>query len=176
MSASVRSGRSVFVPLDDTEHHIAAEVGVMRRLQIIRRGLGFGHGNYELGAWDRHLVGAIAELAFAKYLGVYWGGGGIEWWAGDVRSIEVRATTYATGHLIAYESDPDDRVIVLGIVETNGVSFVGGTTGAHAKRVEFSPPPGKQRPNTVAVYWVPQDALRIPIGRIRALALAKGIT
>lgn len=150
------------VTLDDCELHLAATVGCWRRIRVIREALGRGHGEATMGAWDRHLIGALAELAFAKLLGVYWGGASQDFGKdGDVAGLELRATTHARGHLVVYADDPDDRVLVLAIVEPSVVRFPGLIVAEAAKLACFDPPANKLRgePRAVRTWWVPQDHL-----------------
>jgi hypothetical protein len=148
------------VQLEECELQMALSVGCWRRLRVLRERLGSGHGEKEHGAWDRHLVGAIAELAVAKLLNRYWGGAPADFGkAGDVAGYEVRATTHEHGHLVVYLSDPQDRPLVLVVVGARAARVVGYLPAGTGREDRYLAPAAKLRPGSPMQWWVPQAAL-----------------
>lgn len=134
----------------------AATVGVLRRINGLKHRLPEVYGSPNGAAWDADVVGALAEMAVAKFLGVYWEGalhpqGRDE---GDAGAFQVRATTIPAGALILHERDADDARFHLVIVNGATCTLAGWTTGAEGKRPEFwfakAPRPA---------FFVPQEAL-----------------
>lgn len=109
--------------------------------------------------WERILLdveAAGAEVAVAKYLGVYWAptfGSNVV----DINpNIDVKFTKHLTGRLLVYpEADPDRRyVLVTGAMPTYNI--IGWIDGHDAKVDEFLDQPDRRRP---PLYCVPQERL-----------------
>lgn len=77
--------------LTAAEMLVAGQVGLMREVSARRKGSvpDFGFRN-ENEAWGHHIIGAMAEMAFAKAMGLYWGAGVDTYRVGDVGDVEVR--------------------------------------------------------------------------------------
>lgn len=101
-------------------------------------------------------MGAVGELAFAKYREIPWDES-VDTYHGtpDVGGVEVRATTYEDGHLVIRDNDADDRIFVLVTGSAPEVEIRGWIRGADAKRDEFLRDPHGYR----QAWFVPQDAL-----------------
>ena len=150
----------MIIDLDTSETWLAAQVGAWRQLRVLRDGLGRGHGEAGRESWDRHITGAIAELAVAKMLGVFWSGKAQDFGRnGDVEQFEIRSTIHERGCLIVYPEDPDSRVMLLVIVRRQSYRIAGSIVASHAKRPEFAPPQAKLRPGSPPQFWVPQNRL-----------------
>lgn len=99
------------------ELYIAADHGVVRRMQALAGSAGDRNGAPGDGPWQNDIDSAIAELCVAKALNRYpLGAAGIG--LGDVGGIvEVRSTKYAAGHLIIrprdLEEHPDSPMILV---------------------------------------------------------------
>jgi len=53
---------------------VAAVAGSYRRIRSISRGKKDRHGHSGRDVWSMDIEGALAEMALAKHLGVYWSG------------------------------------------------------------------------------------------------------
>jgi hypothetical protein len=143
------------VELTFAEIQMATVIGVQRQIEDIKWE---NHGNYgakkEL-AWQRHIEGALAECALAKFLDVYWSKG--KWDIPDVGNVDVRVTHLPHGKLILHKEDKDDRKYYL-LIGLNGIYEIKGyILGKDGKRPEFYYDPTKEnRP----AYFVPQDFLQ----------------
>jgi len=94
------------VLLDECELEIASQVAAFRCKRVLKKGLGRGHGQKGIGFEDRHLPGAMGEIALAKHLRLYWGGSMNDFGVfGDVGAYEVRGSWHQNAHLCVYESD-----------------------------------------------------------------------
>lgn len=115
--------------------------------------------------WDNNWLGAIAECAFAKHLGVYWDFSIRNFSADDVAGIQVRATRrWKHPVLRIHERDTDNVTCVLGQLQWDGarprIVFLGWYETSEAKRRY----PLEMRRNIWA-HFVPQEALR-PMGEL----------
>lgn len=108
---------------------------------------------------QRHCVGAAAELAVAKFRGVYWDGSvGTYHAVTDVPGCDVRSTPDPNGSLILRDDDPADRWYCLVITAPPSFRLVGFIRGEDGRRDEWLRNPHGQR----ASWFVPQAAL-LPI-------------
>lgn len=105
---------------------------------------------------EEETVGAVGELAFAKYLGIAWDESVDTYHhVPDVGGVEVRATARDDGHLVVRNNDADDRIFVLVTGNAPEVEIRGWIRGADAKRDEFLRDPHGYR----QAWFVPQAAL-----------------
>lgn len=153
------------MPLSDCERAMAETAGVWRAERVFRERLGAGHGEASRdfqAVRERHVLGVLGELAVSKALGRYFDPSPEDFgrW-GDVGGLEVRTTGRRDGHLIAFPSDPDDRTLVLAIVEPEGSARIAGRILAKdARRVEYRELAYKHcRPSSPPQWWVPQFCL-----------------
>lgn len=147
--------RPSLVVLDDCEMAMARACGAWRLGRVRREGLGES-GNKGM---HRDLPGAVAEMAVAKWAGVYWGGGSDIFAGADVAGFQVRSTTHRTGHLIIFDSERDEVQLLLVLVDQNRCTIVGTITAAEGRRVGH-PPGDKARPGSPPQVWVPQVFLQ----------------
>lgn len=105
---------------------------------------------------EEETVGAVGELAFAKYREIPWDGS-VDTFHNvpDVAGVEVRATAYEDGHLVIRDNDADDRIFVLVTGSAPEVEIRGWIRGIDAKRDEFLRDPHGYR----QAWFVPQGAL-----------------
>jgi len=145
------------IRLSYKEMLIGAQIGIMRRVQSMKRGYTHAHGRPDNDDWQRDIEGALGEMALAKYLNLYWVGG--EVCAVDVGDFEVRTTVRPNGRLILHPKDDDTRYFWL-VTGINGVYEIKGhILASEGKRDEYwSDPTGRQR----HAYFVPQSALVNP--------------
>lgn len=85
---------------------IAVWVGAMRNIASLRQGLRHSHGYDGSDGWSIHIEGAAAEMAVAKFLGLYWEGGVNTFKQGDVGDLQVRWTDKESGRLLIRPRDP----------------------------------------------------------------------
>ena len=82
------------------------------------------------------LLGALCELAFAKFMNYYPGFTVGTYKANDVADFQVRGTRYLNGRLIVRENDKNTDKFVLVIDKQNGEFLIAGwLSGAEAKRI-----------------------------------------
>lgn len=98
---------------------LAATVGVRRRVkaQSVKRREVHGDAHYR-PPWDLDIEGALAEMAFAKFMGAYWAGQtDPDKGSGDVMeggiAHHVRSTDREEGALILHPTDSDEGIFVL---------------------------------------------------------------
>lgn len=100
-------------------------------------------------SWDSHMVGALGEIAFAKYLGVEWSchlgdiGG-----APDVKGYEVRAIP-STGKWVYLKAKKNDRpttrcVLVLLLHHNTAALVVGWMTAKEIREQGTYRDPGRR--------------------------------
>ena len=97
---------------------MAANVGVIRHLQFIKRNARPMYGLDVPTDWKLQIEGAMSEYALAKYLNVHWEGVGFPD-ADDVGNEDVRVTPHENGCLILHDRDKDDKKYWL-LVGQNG--------------------------------------------------------
>jgi hypothetical protein len=143
------------IKLTDSEVEMAAQVGLRRQLEALRKGLPDKHG-YEGDGWGIHIEGALGELALAKFLGVYWDGSVNTFKTkGDLGETEVRTRSRSDYDLIVREDDREDAVYVLVVGKAPAYRVVGWMLGKEAKQDRWVRTYGGRTP----AYFVPQAAL-----------------
>jgi hypothetical protein len=147
----------MLVQLTWGELHMAAQIGVLRQLEAIRKGLPDRHGFDGDTGWTIHIEGAAGELAVAKVLNMYWGGTVNTFKTeADVGSkIEVRTRSKDNYDLLVRNNDPDDSIFILVTGKAPKYNVIGWITGKDAKKEEWKQDYGG-RPTA---YFVPQNAL-----------------
>jgi len=152
-----REASDVTVRLTPAEMMIGASVGVMRRLKAIQLGQRGQHGREDGGEWQADIESALAEMALAKHLGVYWApscGGPLD--TRDVGGREVRHTERDDGCLLIRDCDSDDAPFYL-VTGRMGVYEIRGhlERGADGKQESYRRAPNGRAP----AYFVPQRDL-----------------
>ncbi len=137
------------------ELHLAAQIGSLRQIESVSKGLKDKHG-FTGSGWDVHIEGAAGEIAAARALGMYWGGTVNTFKSiGDVGKLEIRTASGSNSSLIVREGDSDNAVFVL-VTGTSPVYNVAGwMLGKDAKKPEWSRSPNGRPP----AYFVPQFSL-----------------
>lgn len=140
----------------------AAHAGVSRNVSALRDNRQVENGRTD-SVWDRHILGAIGELAVAKALNRYWSPavGRLDTETGDIEAagVHVKATTLPNGSLIVRPHDPDDLPYVLVVLELPFVRIVGWMLGADAKSGRYWRDVDRARGIHRAAHFVPQDDL-----------------
>ena len=144
---------SIIVPLTPSEVLLAANVGVTRRVSSLKRKLPITAQWDHL--WEGDIVGAIAEYAFCKGMGLFWNMsvnlGKVE----DAAGYHIRSTSHPKGHLLIRKYDLDGRYA---LVTVHGMTctIVGYIHTSDAKNERYY----KENENTDnGTYWVPQSDL-----------------
>lgn len=145
------------ITLTAHEMLLASDVGRMRQISSLRRGLADAHGYSGDDGWTAHIEGACGELVVAKLLGLYWDGSVNTFQrGGDVADLQVRTRSKHYYELIVRPNDKDDArfILVTGIAPVYRVR--GWILGRDAKRPEWSQTHGG-RP---AAFFVPHGSLQ----------------
>lgn len=155
----------MIVRLTGDEGMAAVSVGAMQLMRAINRGLvgtrKGDHGGMSYRGmherWANSILGALAEYAACKGLGIHWGSGFDGIHGDDGRGLQFRATHHDPAHLIVNEADTvkwPDSWFVLIIGHWPEFRIVGGILGRDAKREKWFR--ADARP---AAYWVPMSEL-----------------
>lgn len=148
------TGQSQNVVLEWYEMLQATEIGRMRKMHSLSKGLSNNHGFNEIG-WNEDIEGACAEQSVAKALGLYWDGGIDTFKAGDVGPYQVRWTKSHSNSLIIRKPDNDQAVYILVTGLCPSYILQGWLRGHEAQRDEWLRDPNKR----VANWFVPISAL-----------------
>lgn len=134
--------------------------GLFRTVFNIRHGVAHKYGGERGSVWDTGIVGALGEIAVAKYLGRYWEGMGAlgDYAALDVRGVNVRCCALDHGHLLLHPADRNECpfVFVTSPAETPArFTLRGWILGRDGKRDQYWRDPAGGRP----AFFVPPTAL-----------------
>lgn len=124
------------VELSPEEFLMGANAAVYRRIRSTFQGKKdrFGHDGRDV--WSMEIEGALAEMAVAKWQGVYWSGQEGQN-ARDVLGYEVRQTSYDNGHLLLHPDDPDDARYILITGQLGSYVIRGWIDGRDGKQQKF---------------------------------------
>lgn len=140
----------------------AGQAANFRMTEVIFKGMGETHGSQKHDDFQRHMNGALGEIAVAKFLNVYWKGKGdcfgIDIGGGDREPHEVRATQRDDGCLILHPNDRDNCTFWLVTGMRNVWTIQGWLVAVNGKQDRYWRDPGTGRP----AYFVPQDRLEDP--------------
>jgi hypothetical protein len=132
------------VKLSWYEAAIGSYVGMLRQLASLKRGLQQCAG-HEGASWNVHLEGASGEMAVAKHLNVYWGGGINTFKDDDLPGLQIRLRTRHDHDLILRKQDSERAIWVL-ITGTSPDFWIRGWIYGHeAKKPEWLQKYGKDR-------------------------------
>ena len=115
---------------------MAANVGVIRHLQFIKRNARPMYGLDVPTDWKLQIEGAMSEYALAKYLNVHWEGVGFPD-ADDVGNEDVRVTPHENGCLILHDRDKDDKKYWLLIGQNGEYEIKGYIFGRDGKQKKY---------------------------------------
>jgi hypothetical protein len=155
------------VKLKRSEFLHAAKIGVTRQVENKINGRENLHGAGRGDEWRHHILGAVGEMAVAKYLGVYWNGNLGNLGAADVGSLEVRSRSETWHDLILHkpeEGDSPDALFINSIVSEDlfpSVRLDGWIRAEHGQKDKYWSDPAGGRP----AYFVPSGDLH-PMGEI----------
>jgi hypothetical protein len=148
------------VKLSETEVRWATEVGARRHREAVEQGRKDAHGLTDKGE-ERHILGALGELAVAKALDRYWSGHVNRFKGPDLSErMQVRCRSEEWHDLIVRQDDADDHGFVL--VTGRAPNFVvhGWIIGRDAKRFPLQAYGGRE-----PAHFVPSSALH-PIAEL----------
>jgi len=132
---------SISVELKSYELAQACQTGYMRHIKAIEAGYDQDRGiEREANHWQRHIEGACGEIAVAKAMKVYWGGGISTFDAhGDIDGTgwEVRTRSKHGHDLILRHGDKDDRKYILVTGTAPKYEVHGWILGADAKQQKY---------------------------------------
>ena len=145
----------------------AALIATRRRLENVRiHNRTDAHGFDPQHAWHAEIEGVMAEMALAKFLGVYYAGKG-EFRGADVApNHQVKQTTYSAGRLcLNFGNVEDDHKYWLLVGRDGDYEIKGWIWGRDAQRDEWKDDPllrakGRSR----EAWFVPSSALNPPLG------------
>lgn len=144
------------VSLEWFEISRAALVGVSRNVEALRKGYQQRlKGKDE--SWERHVLGALGECAFAKATNRYWSGSVNTFKAADIGgNIQIRTRSQHSYDLIVRDDDHDEDVFVLVTGGPQEFTIHGWMQAADAKKPRFKSNYGGYG----EAFFVPQSALR----------------
>lgn len=147
------------IRLKPSEIHHAANVGVLRMLNVIARERNDPHGGGIKNEWQRHITGALGEYVISKHTGVFWNPNvGTINHAADVGLDDVRLTTNPGFGLKVQKSDPDDRKC-WSVYMNRDLFVVRGWAFYHeGKKAEY----WAKITSTYSSYVIPVDKLHAP--------------
>lgn len=144
------------IDLTHIELLVAAQVGAIRRVASIKRDL-LNQKQSKKSQWEIDVDGAAAEMAVAKYLGVYWVPTVNAGKAADVNGFQVRSTTRENGSLIIRENDVKNEKYILVISQAQTFTVVGWIWCHDGKQERFWK---LKDENGLPAWWVPQSELQ----------------
>lgn len=167
-ACSLLEEKGVKIRLTRYEMELGAIAGIHRKIEAVigqysERRYGAKPQN---GFWDVEIEAVGAELATAKYLGIYWSGTVNTFQLPDVgTNYQVRHTHRVDGRLIVRCNDSDKAVFILVTGKMPDYCIKGWMLGVEAKNDKwlFTPSDstnmayGTQRQ---AAYFVPQEQLK----------------
>lgn len=122
--------KEVVIQMTDAELFLAATLGNMRRLKSKKLN---DKKHSKDTDWGIDTIGAIAEMAVAKHLGVYWEPTVNTFKRPDVAGLQVRSSHLVDACLIVRRNDSDRDRFVLVIVCDNECRIAGWCPGDFAK-------------------------------------------
>jgi hypothetical protein len=143
------------VRLSGDEMYQGAIVGLRRQLRAVVKGSKPRFPErYPGELFAYHIIGAMAEVAVAKYLGVYWSAHTGKFSCGDVGEFEVRWSMRSD-----LKVRPRDSGIIVSVTgQPPEFKVVGWISADRARRLVGLTSPAKGKP----AYFVPHEMLEPP--------------
>lgn len=154
---------------NDLQWETILRVAEHRHDFVKEQNLGPGHGSTSRTTEEEflsHLIGACGECAIAIDANLEWPNPDEDFGrTGDFYrdNVEARATTHPSGHLIKFDSDPEDRLYGLAIVDPTAGTFrvAGYIHGTKIPILGFRPEPHQiHQTNSKPQRWVHQMYLK----------------
>ena len=161
----MRGAGQNLVTLDPAEAMRAAQIGAGRVLRHRREGDEhlYGEKRDAYRDWGRDIEAVGAEMAFAKWLGVYYHPTTKPDDGTDVAGVQVRSTPASGGHLLLHKKDTGPCVLLVGQIPEFTVA---GWVDADEAKTESRWRDTNGRP----CYWVEQPQL-LGLGALREWAI-----
>jgi len=134
---------------------IAAQAGLMRRIENIKKGNVSVKSPYN-NKWQTDIEGALAEFALAKATNSFWYGKGNPRDPDVYPTEECRHSEEHNNRLILHKTDHDDRRYWLVTGRDGNYKVHGYIYGRDGKKPEYWSDPTKQN---YPAYFIPQDKL-----------------
>lgn len=112
------------IVLDGAEMMLAANAGIMRHIENIKKGVKPSYGAGNQNDWQLDIEGAMGEFVLAKYLGVFWHGKG-KMRGDDAGIYQVRTSQRDDADLILHPKDEDEKIYWL-VTGVNGIYQIRG--------------------------------------------------
>jgi len=134
----------------------AGQVGVCRQVQNLKRKCKTTYGADSVrSAWQYHVDGALGELAFSKWKGMFYDGAIGDYSAKDVGQYQIRTTTWPKGKLLLHDRDLDDDIFVLALAHDCPTIYLAGWIPCSEGKIKQYWEEKTGRP----AYFVPQESL-----------------
>jgi hypothetical protein len=147
------------IELTSSEIMMAAQAGIMRQVENIKKNAKPYYGASSALDWQLHIEGCLGEFALSKFLNVWWGGKGGKR-NPDVDIYDVRTTSSHNNRLILHPNDPDERIFWL-LTGCNGTYKIQGwIKGIDGKKAKYWIDPKTNRP----AFFIPSTDLNDPMG------------
>ena len=143
------------IVLSPSEMYLATTVACMRMIEDIFANRSDRYGADKKNGFQLHIMGAIGELAVAKFLGVFWNGNLGNLKAPDVGFVQVRSRSEQWHSLILHPADSDDDLFYLVTVQDYVCDVVGYIRGRDGKHPSHWDDPARGRP----AFFVKQEYL-----------------
>ena len=134
---------------------MAATIGMERQLSSIKRGLKNKHGYNGDDSWGIHISGALAEIAAAKALNMFFRGDVDTFKNPDVGEFQVRYTKTDPPVLIVRSGDADNEKFICVTGEAPSFKVHGWMTAGEGKQKQWKRAPYGRPP----AYFIPIDKL-----------------
>ena len=144
----------IVVTLTKAEAMRAVMIGGARHLRRLDTPDRYDRPDDPISAWGEDIESVAGEMVVARFLNVYYQPKD-EPDHDDVRGLQVRQTTYKTGHLILHPDDDLPAVLVIGVIPR--FAIVGWIEPHHGKRERFW-----RADIARPCFMVPQSELRDP--------------
>jgi hypothetical protein len=142
--------------LTEVEMYEAGQLGLRRTIKSRARFLDTGKHGEHPNQWEIDILGAMAEKAVAKGLGVYCEPTVNTFHAPDVGPLQVRSTCYPNGKLIIRPGDPPGNYVLV-ITRPPVFRIAGVYQFSGQGQPEHLSQPDQTRPTCWAI---PQDELK----------------
>jgi hypothetical protein len=148
----------ITIRLGFSELLVGVNVGSLRNIEsVLKNRSADKHGEPTVDPWVRHIEGALAELAAAKALNVYWSAPVNTFkTGGDLGQYEVRLGFEDDYRLIIRNDDADEKIYILVVGRAPTFRVAGWMLGRDARKPQWLRSPGGRPP----AWFVPRSKLR----------------
>ena len=129
----------VKVEMNSIEVIWATTLAAIKRTSAWRNGYNSDKHTDKRSDWAWDVEGVLAEMAFAKWLNVYYTPKNLDGKRPDVAGNQVRSTAYAQGHMYFRPNDKENahQRFVLAVTHRNAVFLIGWLMGVECMKDEF---------------------------------------